>query len=529
MKKSYCFLYFFCITITAFTQAGKHDLSFNDSGKVITDVHGHAYFNTAMMLPDGKILCAGAQRPLDPYAIFVNALARYTTDGHLDATFGKGGIVNFLLGNTDAFINSIATQDDGKIIATGYTGKHGYDTSINMRITVMRFLSNGKIDSSFANNGVFLFGLDHYDIWGNAIVILSNDKIVVTGSVQSYGLSESKWGAFVLRLTANGKPDASFGTHGYVITRPAKYCDARALALQPDGKIVIAGYALDEINEPVQFALSRFTSSGQPDFSFGKKGVAKTMFEIESVDQPRSMAIQKDGKIIVGGRGYGNGKYADFALVRFDVNGIIDSAFGDNGLSLIDFGYDDAIHSIALQPDGKIVAAGEVNDFAITGKSSFGIARYDSDGKPDSSFGKDAKVVTTFYKRTYSAANKVLLQVDGKIVAIGYASKMVGQNSAFALTRYLGDEFQFSENKKSIDKQNLIKIFPNPVRDRLFIKGLPANQNILKITDRYGNIMKSVIVNGESFQWNIDELMPGAYYLNVLDDKRVYTLLFLKL
>jgi len=187
-----------------------------------------------------------------------------------------------------------------------------------------------------------------------------------------------------------------------------------SVALQPDGKIVVAGYAGGD------FALARYNSDGALDTSFGSGGKVTTDFGGSYHPDGFSVALQPDGKIVVAG--YAGG---DFALARYNSDGALDTSFGSGGKVTTDFGGSDAGYSVALQPDGKIVVAGYAGlDFAL--------ARYNSDGALDTSFGTGGKVTTDF-SGGRDVGYSVALQPDGKIVVAGYAGV------DFALARYNSD------------------------------------------------------------------------------------------
>jgi uncharacterized delta-60 repeat protein len=195
---------------------------------------------------------------------------------------------------------------------------------------------------------------------------------------------------------------------------------ANAVAVQPDGKILAAG-ATFVGGVGNEWALARYNGDGSLDASFGTGGLVITDIAPEIID----LALQPDGKIVAGGRGSGN-----FALARYNPDGSLDTSFGTGGKVATDWGGDDAIFSVALQPDGKIVAAGD----SLSSTADFVLARYSLDGSLDSSFGTGGKVITDF-GGVGGRANAVVLQPDGKIVAAGI-SVHAANPATFALARY---------------------------------------------------------------------------------------------
>jgi len=230
---------------------------------------------------------------------------------------------------------------------------------------------------------------------------------VVLGSTSIYGQS----GSSVL--------DPTFGTGGKVTTDFAGAGDgAAAIAVQPDGKLVVAGVAT--INGNSAFALARYNSNGALDLSFGTGGKSTTDFG-GRFERATSVALQGDGKIVVAG-GSVIALFNDFAVARFNSNGTLDTSFGTGGKVLTDFGVSAEADSVIVQLDGKIVVAGEAN---INGGYNFELVRYNSNGTLDASFGTSGKVTTDvgLLDRgfSYARAKSAAVQPDGKIVLAGQA------------------------------------------------------------------------------------------------------------
>ena len=232
---------------------------------------------------------------------------------------------------------------------------------------------------------------------------------------------------------APGDLDPTFGSGGKLITTgfrpdPSASSSARAVAIQPDGKIVAAGTSgeLFGTQHHRYIAIARYNPDGSLDSTFGNGGrvssdAAGLQIEIWA------MALLPDGKILLGGGGF------NFVLVRFNSNGSLDTAWGNNGVVTTDFAggstNDDSIYSIVVQPDGKIAAAG----YARVGSlRDFALARYNSDGTPDTTFDTDGKLTTQF-SSSDDEALALLRQPDGKLIAAGYG---FGSSFDFALARY---------------------------------------------------------------------------------------------
>jgi uncharacterized delta-60 repeat protein len=245
------------------------------------------------------------------------------------------------------------------------------------------------------------------------------------------------------RISLVGELDPTFGHVGKVTTDLGSTLDEiRGMAVQPDGKIVVVGEAWPE-RQP-KFTLARYHSDGSLDEDFGDAGTVVTSIFDESWDRgsPHAILLQPDGKIVIGG-GSKSPDYAHgiFALLRYTPDGSLDRDFGHDGIvqtALYEESYsssDDEIYALALQPDGKIVAAGSTGTYP----PDVGVARYNPDGSLDETFGDGGKVVTDFGGDD-DGAYAVGVQDDGKIVVGGYTSAEGGiEFYDFALVRYNED------------------------------------------------------------------------------------------
>ena len=332
--------------------------------------------------------------------------------GVLDTSFGTNGFNTTTLGTDDA-IASIAFQLDGKIVAGGYVTIAG-----NTVFAVARYNSDGSLDTTFATNGFNTTTPGTTDEI-TSIVIQSDGKIVVGGYATIAGNN-----SFCLaRYNSNGSLDTTFGTNGYNTTTPGTDDGIDSIVLQPDGKILAGGYATTTANV---WCLARYNSNGSLDTTFATNGYNTTT--LGTSDWINFIALQPDGKIVAGG-------VADIAgvnsccLARYNSDGSIDTTFATNGFNTTTPGTDDAVDSIAFQPDGKIVVG---NYAAIAGNNSFCLARYNSNGSLDTTFATNGYNTTTL--GTDDGIDSIALQLDGKIVVGGYAT--IAGNDSFCLARY---------------------------------------------------------------------------------------------
>jgi uncharacterized delta-60 repeat protein len=344
------------------------------------------------------------------------ALARVASNGSLDTTFNGDGRVTTDFLSSGGTANAVAIQSDGKIVVAGFADNGGQND-----FALTRFDSNGSLDTAFDSDGKLTtdFGGGHDQ--ANAVAIQSDGKIVVAGSADSYN------GFALARYNNDGSLDISFDGDGRVITAiPGGSGEANAVAIQSDGKIVVAGYADDGSN--VYFALARYNGAGSPDTSFDGDGLVMTTIA-SGFDQAHAVAIQDNGKIVVAGKAH-NGSNDDFALARYNSDGSLDTSFDSDGKVTTGFvsGSEDRAYAMAIQKDGKIVAAGHTASPGV----HFALARYNSNGSLDTGFDGDGKVTTAL--GVFAIINAVAIQSDGKIVVAGDAAPSVHLD--FALARY---------------------------------------------------------------------------------------------
>jgi uncharacterized delta-60 repeat protein len=407
------------VTGLAAAAIGDLDPSFDGDGRQTTDftASGEDRASDVAIQSDGKILVAGSD------AGNTVAVARYNSDGSLDSSFDGDGKL------TVAFISpgnqspSVAVQPDGKIVvAGGHNGDFG----------VARFTSQGAPETQFGpSNGQALA-----DFAGNtdnpvAVAIAPDGDIVVAGDSQAAAAPSE----FALaRFDSNGDPDGSFGGGDGQQTATFTGADgqrARDMALESDGDIVMAGEAF--FTSETHFALMRFLGNGNPDDSFHDDGQLTTPVGDAGAD---AVAVSPgDAKIMAAGSD-GSGHFAVASYNGSD--GSTDSGFGvgGDGIAIADFGpgISADAQGVAIQSDGKIVAAGEADGSQSGQPIQFGIARFDGSGSPDGTFSGDGTQLTAF-PNVSAAATDLALQADGKPVAVGGTDEP-GSKGDFAVARY---------------------------------------------------------------------------------------------
>ncbi|MFA6603628.1 MAG: delta-60 repeat domain-containing protein [Patescibacteria group bacterium] len=324
------------------------------------------------------------------------------------------------------FAYAAAVQADGKIIAVGNA-----NTGVYTDFAIARYNVDGSLDTSFGRNGQVTTPIGIAYDYAVAAAVQADGKIVAAG--YAYPSASGTNDFALVRYNADGSLDTTFGVGGKVMTDIRGGQDyAAAMAVQVDGKIVVAGRAM--IGSTEDFALVRYNADGSLDTTFGVGGKAIT--DLGGTDRANSLAIQPDGAIVVAGNSTLSGN-SDFALVRYNADGSLDTAFDGDGKATLDFGTNyDAVNSVAVQADGKIIAGGSAY-FGANGSYMFALARYNADGSLDTAFDGDGKLTTAI--SLSAQAYSIMIQTDGKIIAGGSAYVNSTTTYDFALARYNAD------------------------------------------------------------------------------------------
>jgi uncharacterized delta-60 repeat protein len=422
-----------------FGSLGKQTTSFSPWGDVAHDV---------ALQSNGKIVLAGHASNTDGTDDDF-ALLRYNADGNLDTTFGVGGKTTtaFFAGPDDRIeqAEGVVVQPDGKIIAAGWT----MNPQGQIVFALARYNVDGRLDSSFDTDGLVTTKLralaeDNADFIRD-VALQADGKIVVTG--MSFDSVKGKMDFATARYLSNGQLDTSFGTNGIVITPIGASNDgASGIVIQPDGKIVAAGQSCnsldcDTINGNYDFAFVRYNANGSLDSSFNDDGKATfaTAILIYS-DGASRVTLQQDGSIVAaGGRTKGDNNYrqrGDFALVRLLPNGQLDTSFGQMGWVKTPIGLDASGAADIAYRPNGQLVVAGAAQYN-TVNTSYAIAMYNANGSLDTSFGQAGSgIVTTPFGANPSGANGVALQPNGNIVVVGSADS-AAYHDDFAAARYL--------------------------------------------------------------------------------------------
>lgn len=327
------------------------------------------------------------------------ALSLCAQPGTLDATFGSFGKTTTDVGlATYDEAYAMALQPDGAIVVAGTSGYSGTQDFV-----ALRYLSDGTLDPSFGSGGKALLSIDFGDDIARALVLQPDGKLLLGG----YSYTGNGIGFALARLNSDGTPDASFGTGGFITTvLPGDITlQARAIVLQPDGRIVLAGGGAEG------FAVMRYLDDGQPDISFGAAGLVTIDFS-DGNDQATAVALQPDGNILL--VGYAGGLVEDsVAMARLLPDGALDAAFGNAGTLRVTYPTLPSIaNGLHLMTDGRFLVSGFANSSGIVG-------RFLPDGGPDPSFNGFGWRLFSFVGTVGARIHAVEVQQDGRVAIAG--------------------------------------------------------------------------------------------------------------
>jgi len=343
-------------------------------------------------------------------------LVQYDISGNVDSFFGSGGYVTFdFTGSTYEYNTSLALQGD-KIIQSGEC----YSSVSGSKFCLVRYKADGSLDTSFNPpvGGYRIYDLSPspYD-YARALAIQTNGYILqggfCTGGANFFCLT---------RYQTDGSTDFSFNSpYGYQKPNiiPTNHDYANTLVLQSDGKILQGGYCKDTgATAPWKFCVMRYNSDGSIDYGFGSGGYVLYDIPVSDNDDANSLIVQSDGKIIQGGTCKISG-INQFCIVRYNADGSVDATFGTSGYEIFDIpdSSDDHASAIALQTNGKIIQGGTCT---ISGTNQFCIVRYNVDGSIDSTFGTNGYFIYQVPGTTSNTLGRsIVIQSDGKILLGG--------------------------------------------------------------------------------------------------------------
>ena len=506
MKKTYTLVVLLFSLMVSHGQSGILDTSFGTDGIVLTQVSATYNFGMATVVqPDGKIIVAGYAGTPSTYKA---AVIRYNTDGTLDNSFGNAGKLIIPVGSAKSYAMDVALRDDGKIVL----GARTYN-NVSGDFALIRLNEDGSFDGSFGTNGIVIASTGGSDV-SSSILIADDGKILLAG--------DSDDNFSVAKFNTDGTLDTSFGTNGWSITI---FDDSSSfiqqIAFQNDGKIVMGGFAVNSVGR-YQMAAARMNADGTLDNSFGNGGKVSFNFGVDQ-DFATAVAIQSDGKIVLGGHTYitSNPRLSyDFAVVRLNTDGNMDTTYGNNGVATAQIVNEaNYTNGMIIQADDKIVLAGRtVSGFEY----DLAMVRFDTEGNLDTTFGNAGKVSTDVNGRE-DHGYAIALQSDNKIILAGYSYPAGADDSAIVVARYTNDALG-TEDFQNVD----FRLYPNPAREQLTIEMNDASSIYqLAIFDMLGKKVFNTEIQ-KMGQIDVSVLATGTYLVKLNSNSQTTTVRFVK-
>ncbi len=493
-------------------QPGSLDLSFGTGGKVTTSFsNGDDTGSDVAIQPDGKIILAGTDTNNTEFA-----LVRYNSDGSLDNLFGTGGKVRTDVRQWNDYGKALAILSSGKILVGG-SSTNGLFTEF----ALVRYNNDGGLDNTFGTGGIAFADVGPAEDQAYAMAVQDDDKIVLAGSSFIYNGVANTRDFSVARFNSDGSLDNTFGTGGKVIT-PVGTSDevVYSMAIQADGKIIVAGGSSGPSPDFISsFALARYNSNGSLDNTFGSGGIL-VMPLSNLYSTADAVALQTDGQILVAGSTRIDADTFAFSVVRLNDNGSFDNTFGTNGVVFTTFA---STHNfcfgMALQDDEKIILSGRMHTGISPNQMDFAVARYNTNGSLDNTFGTDGKV-TTHMGWPEDTGYSIAVQTDGKIV-VGGAGVNGGVDSDFAIARYNGDGTVDAFDASTT--LSMTTIYPNPVKGKLTIENGQWIIAQVKIYNAQGELLFVQQISGNTTTLNVSNFASGVYFVQIDDGIKAYS------
>lgn len=390
--------------------AGDLDPTFGNGGVVVQSDLGRGELAALVLQSDGKLVGTGSSDA-------GLTLARYNIDGSLDAAFGNGGLVTtpqILAGMR------LILQPDGKLLVGGFASPQ----NLTVRFGLARYTADGSLDPSFGTGGIITTPSSYASDQLYGLVLQPDGKIIAVGwsnSVEQPPDQPAFYRALIVltRYNADGTLDQTFGTGGWVTRQLADLDYGASAVLQPDGKILVAGFSCKDdpsTASTCRGVLLRYQPDGQPDLTFGTHGVTQVM-PGPLGGYLGDMQLQPDGKIVVVGSALGD--EAGFALIRFNADGSLDASFGNGGTARA--GRNFGGQTMVQHANGSLVVGGHTSPMVFDGTADFALMGFTEAGTIDRGFGQDGVVTTRL--SPYDMVTAIAIQPGNKVVAGGIMTR----------------------------------------------------------------------------------------------------------
>ena len=345
-------------------------------------------------------------------------------DGYFDPSFGTGGARPVAIEGYFDNLRAARVQADGRFVLAGTCNRRTVGGAKVPYFCFARLLRDGSFDTTFGPSGAGYLLSDQLVLpalaspYVTALALLPDGRIALAGGANLQ--------SFVLVLAANGTSASLL--YPVFNDAALESQTIRALAVRPDGKLIVAGSATHSASAFADFAVMRYNADLTPDATFGNGGVAFAGFALGATARhavASAVALQRDGRIVLAGDVVASATDRDFALARLLADGAVDTSFNGSGRTTFSVADDDSTGDVAIDRRGSIVVAGSASPFAATGWGyDFIVNRVLGDGTQDPSFGGGAAVdvFVDFGGDRDDVLNDLALQGDGRILLAGRSS-----------------------------------------------------------------------------------------------------------
>ncbi|GAA5082859.1 hypothetical protein GCM10023210_00690 [Chryseobacterium ginsengisoli] len=478
-----------------FSQDGILDTTYGNSG---FSVYNSGAYGQCIEIDANQKMVIGTYGTDNTFKFF-----RFSSSNQLDTTFGSSGSTSINFGGENAVLYDMKIAPDGKIVAVGYWEDTG---SVNRKdFIVVRLNADGTLDTTFNGTGKVTVAFGTNEDVAHTVAIQNDGKILVAG----YAFTGSYKDIAIARINIDGTLDSTFGTNGKVTTDLAgNNDDATCIAINIDGKFAVGSYTYGagSSNNFADFGIAKYNSNGSLDTSFSTDGKHVVVIAPSYNDKPVAIAFQSNGKILMGGSAFLNtSSRDDFAVVRLNTNGTLDTSFNTTGIFTTAIGTsDDTAYQMKLLSDGRILLAGTI---ASGSYNDIGLIRLTTNGNLDTTFGTNGKTQQGY--GNLSVIKDIDILSNGKIMVCGSA----GSTNIF-LARFNGSVPSYLEANDLLTDKKDISVYPNPVKEVLY-----SDQNLenFELYSMNGSLIRSG-KNENSI--NVHDLPKGVYMLKIKNKEK---------
>lgn len=478
--------------LVVLAQEGELDFSFNGSGKILYENSNFAEARSVIVQSDGMIVVGGY--------IYYNQgdllVARFDRNGNPDVTFGNQGFAYIDLNAEWQKVNALHILPDGKIMLLADTEHKGERGCALVRLT-----SNGFLDQTFADSGWVFNGIGNGTTYWNALVQTGDGTLVAGGFIYYSNTVQMA----LLGFHPNGDLNLAFGDTGVVVENVGgSSTELHTLKLTPQGKLLAGGSCYFQGKQ--SFMMMQFEADGQVDMSFaGGNGMA---ISFNDHAQLYDLCFQRDGKILGAGKVERNND-DKFAMIRIASTGVLDPSFGTNGKVETSIGRDSYARFVGILGDDRIILGGTGDGIW---SEDYALARYNSNGVLDQSFSYDGistKNIGTADDEVFAGA----LQSDGKLILVGTTERPGSSFSRYSmsLARFIGGSGSIALGEFS---EYDFGMYPNPGSDIVNLKAANGIARV-RLYNLNGQVMKDHTVRGDNFSLDVGLLSPGIYQVVV--------------